>query len=68
MEPFTPTGGDGSGDGAPAISAADIHAGAFDDAIRAWNERHKRLMFDRLPRTIYLVRHGQSEGNIDPTM
>jgi len=55
------------GSGVPCqLSAEAIRRGDLDDVIRAWDNRCKRLQFERLPNRIYLVRHGQSEGNINP--
>ena len=48
-----------------SLSAEAIANGAADDVIRAWSRRTKELRFQRLPHTIVLVRHGQSEGNVD---
>ena len=48
------------------VSAQAVRAGELDEVICAWNERRKKLLFARLPDTIYLVRHGQSEGNVNP--
>ena len=44
---------------------AQIESGKLDSAITALQTRKKHLTWSRLPERVLLLRHGQSEGNIN---
>jgi broad specificity phosphatase PhoE len=43
-----------------------LHSGAFDGVVDSLVERKKRLRWEHLPEKVILLRHGESEGNINP--
>eukprot|EP00121_Abeoforma_whisleri_P002526 Awhi_evm1s2268 len=45
-----------------------IEDGSVDPLLEAIERRKKRLQFIKLPDKIVLLRHGQSEGNVDSTV
>eukprot|EP00440_Ansanella_granifera_P051006 gb/GFBE01055284.1/.p1 GENE.gb/GFBE01055284.1/~~gb/GFBE01055284.1/.p1 ORF type:complete len:415 (+),score=54.29 gb/GFBE01055284.1/:1-1245(+) len=44
---------------------SSLQAGEHDEAIRVVQRRAKTIAWERLPERIVLLRHGQSEGNVD---
>eukprot|EP00930_Biecheleria_cincta_P082926 TRINITY_DN72560_c0_g1_i1.p1 TRINITY_DN72560_c0_g1~~TRINITY_DN72560_c0_g1_i1.p1 ORF type:complete len:482 (+),score=48.16 TRINITY_DN72560_c0_g1_i1:135-1580(+) len=48
------------------LSALD--AGEFDKGIKALEMRNRRLKWEQLPERLFMLRHGESEGNIDHTV
>lgn len=44
---------------------AQVESGALDDLVSALHKRQRRIQWERLPSKIILLRHGQSEGNVD---
>ena len=44
---------------------AVIETGGLDDVVHALHKRRQQLQWERLPSRIILVRHGQSEGNVN---
>eukprot|EP00928_Gymnodinium_smaydae_P066202 TRINITY_DN49247_c0_g1_i1.p1 TRINITY_DN49247_c0_g1~~TRINITY_DN49247_c0_g1_i1.p1 ORF type:complete len:424 (+),score=39.77 TRINITY_DN49247_c0_g1_i1:76-1347(+) len=47
---------------------SSLDDGELDEAIRAIEARKQKIMWQRLPDRIVLMRHGQSEGNVDPLL
>eukprot|EP00656_Telonema_subtile_P044402 TRINITY_DN50664_c0_g1_i1.p1 TRINITY_DN50664_c0_g1~~TRINITY_DN50664_c0_g1_i1.p1 ORF type:complete len:471 (+),score=93.67 TRINITY_DN50664_c0_g1_i1:129-1541(+) len=45
--------------------AEQISSGAFDAEIKAMELRRKQLTWSRLPDRVIVLRHGESEGNVD---
>uniref|UniRef100_A0A7S4PRV3 Uncharacterized protein n=1 Tax=Alexandrium monilatum TaxID=311494 RepID=A0A7S4PRV3_9DINO len=45
-----------------------VRDGEFDAVIDALDKRRRRISWERLPSKIVLLRHGESEGNVDHLM
>ena len=48
-----------------AAVLAQVESGALDELVSALHKRQRRIQWGRLPSKIILLRHGQSEGNVD---
>eukprot|EP01064_Diplonema_japonicum_P004547 TRINITY_DN129_c0_g3_i1.p1 TRINITY_DN129_c0_g3~~TRINITY_DN129_c0_g3_i1.p1 ORF type:complete len:446 (+),score=67.13 TRINITY_DN129_c0_g3_i1:48-1340(+) len=45
-----------------------VNSGELDATLRAMEERKRRLKWEKLPERIVMLRHGESEGNVDKTV
>eukprot|EP01065_Artemidia_motanka_P011761 TRINITY_DN16405_c0_g1_i1.p1 TRINITY_DN16405_c0_g1~~TRINITY_DN16405_c0_g1_i1.p1 ORF type:complete len:465 (+),score=79.44 TRINITY_DN16405_c0_g1_i1:69-1397(+) len=54
--------------GPPEEICKAICSGKFDSVIQAWTDRAKQLLWERMPDRVVLLRHGQSEGNVDSSL
>lgn len=68
--PPTPAGrhGVGSGSAEEARLLAAVESGSLDKAILAIEERRMKLLWERLPDRVVLLRHGESEGNVNKVL